>query len=53
MSHCDERNAGMLADFMDRADVGMVQRRAGTRLAQERLARIRRAPGERLIATDR
>ena len=38
--HDDERLTFMLADFVDRADVGMVQRRRSTSLAPEAFQRL-------------
>ena len=37
--HHDERTVAILADLVDRADVGMVQSRSGTRLATKTLQR--------------
>ena len=39
--HRDERTPFVLADLVDRADVGMVQRRSGSRLPPEALQRLR------------
>ena len=44
--HGDEWQAAVIANLVDGADVTMVQRRGGARLAQERFAGIRRAPSE-------
>ena len=38
--HRDERLALVLPDFVDRADVGMIQRRSGTRLTTETFERL-------------
>ncbi len=49
--HGDERFAIRIADFIDRADVGVVQRRRGACLEFERLERLLvpgQAPGEEL-----
>src|SRR5580704_1136703 len=39
--HRDERLALVLPDFVDRADVGMIQRRSGARLTTETFERLR------------
>src|SRR5215467_11194402 len=39
--HDDERMTIVLPDLMDRADVGMVQRRGGSRLASRSFERLR------------
>src|ERR1700751_3705743 len=39
--HCDERLVLMLPNFVDRADVGMIQRRSRAGLATEAFERLR------------
>ena len=39
--HGDERLAVLLANFVDRADIGMIQRRSGLRLALKARQRLR------------